>query len=155
MRLKLQNELRQLISAFFIDVKKEHWFGKEREMISRFAFTHLIKSKLLSPEQIGIEVRVKQVNTGGKKEVCKDLIIWKYPNQTVWSKENTPLCIMEWKHGNKKPSISDINWLRRFSKKHPACFGIAINIENKPYYAIQATMIENGQITDPEYLNQQ
>ena len=102
---KLKQELNRMLLECFSEMKIEKWFGKEREMINRFVFSKLVKNlgcckEFYDPAQIGIEVRVKQIRVG-KNEVCKDLVIWKYPSQTVWSEEKVPLCIIEWKHQNR------------------------------------------------------
>lgn len=141
---------------FIREIQEEKWFGKERELVSRFVFSKLVKnigccSEFTDPEQIGIEVRVSQV-TSGKKEVCKDLVIWKYKNQTKWSEDNVPICIIEWKHRNKEPYKYDIDWLKVYTEKYPTCFGISLNIENEKEYTISSVLIENGQVIDENWI---
>jgi hypothetical protein len=153
----LQHHLKRMLIEFLDEIKKEKWFGKERELISRFVFSKLVNNigcceNLYDTAQIGIEVRVKQITTNGKKEVCKDLVIWNQPNQTVWSSDKPPLCIMEWKHRNKKPSESDIKWLLKYSEANNSCFGIALNVENEKEYRLNAVLIENGKITDANWI---
>jgi hypothetical protein len=152
----LKTELLRMLLEFINEIEKEKWFGKERELVSRFVFSKLVKnvgccSEFFDTAQIGIEVRVKQI-AKGKDAVCKDLIIWRKSNQTYWSKENVPLCIMEWKHGNKKPSKYDIDWLQSYTKLHPACFGVALNIENTTDYELKAVLIANGEIEDGNWI---
>ena len=60
----LKDFLNKALVEFVDEIQQEKWFGKERELISRFAFTKLIglagKHPLfIDPAQIGIEVRVQ------------------------------------------------------------------------------------------------
>ena len=152
-----QKELNRMFVEFITEIEKEKWFGKERELVSRFVFSKLIKNigcckEFTDPAQIGIEVRVKQIRVG-KNEVCKDLVIWKYPSQTVWSEEKVPLCIIEWKHQNREPSEYDIKWLKAYTAINANCFGIALNINNNIEYTIKAVLIENGEVIDSDWIN--
>jgi len=107
--------------------------------------------------QISMETRVAQTlsdfNSRQKKQVCKDLIIWRKPNQNYWSESNIPLCIIEWKHNLLKPDNADINWLISFTRQDPECFGIALNVDTFPNYSLQAVKIEKGNITDGKWIN--
>ncbi|MGZ5244629.1 MAG: hypothetical protein ACXWEY_10890 [Bacteroidia bacterium] len=157
-----QNKLKELLIEFFEEIKAENWFGKEREMVSRFAFSKLVKNvgccdEFFDSAQIGIEVRVEQnpaddINLKQKNEVCKDLIIWQKPNQTFWSNPNIPLCIMQWKHNFHVPYMQDILWLKQFTQINPSCFGIALNIdldnERKRQLQLNATLIQSGSVTE-------
>jgi hypothetical protein len=150
----LKENIFRMLEEFIIEIKDEQWFGKERELVSRFAFSKLVSNigcceQLFHPAQITIEVRVKQVTKGKKvkNEVCKDLIIWGQPNQTVWGKNgeyNVPLCIMEWKHRNKSLYEKDVVWLEHYTASFNDCFGVALNVENEKKYEIQAVFVENG-----------
>lgn len=153
----LKEELKRMLLEFIEEIKNEKWFGKERELVSRFAFSKLVKnvnccSEFYDTGQVGIEVRVEQV-TAGKKEVCKDMIIWRRANQTVWSSNSAPLCIIEWKHGQQEPFQYDIDWLKEYTQKYSECFGIALNVENKKDYIMKAVLIENGEIIDNDWIN--
>ena len=154
---KLKLELNRMLLEYFSEIKMERWFGKEREIINRFVFSKLVINlrcckEFYNPAQIGIEVRVNQVKVG-KNKVCKDLVIWKYPNQTIWSEEKVPLCIMEWKHQNREPSEYDIEWLKAYTSINANCFGIALNINNNTEYTIKAVLIENGEVIDSDWIN--
>ena len=145
----LQQNILRMLNEFIIEIKNEQWFGKERELVSRFAFSKLVKNvgcceQLFDPAQIAIEVRVNQVKENGKKEVCKDLVIWGQPNQTVWSSNNIPLCIMEWKHRKKFPHEYDIEWLEKYTASYENCFGIALNVVNEGQYQLKAVLVEHG-----------
>jgi hypothetical protein len=152
----LKEELKRMLQEFIKEIEDDKWFGKERELVSRFTFSKLVKNIGCCPEfydasQLGIEVRVKQV-VEGKKEVCKDMLIWKTPNQTAWSEDNVPACIIEWKHRNKIPHQYDVDWLKEYTKKHPSCFGIALNVENENEYLLKAVLIEAGEVVDNNWI---
>jgi len=109
--------------------------GREREMISLYAFGHLVKSchpgtVLFDTAQIGIEVAVRQLARSTSeprrgKTVCKDLVIWRNPGMTLWKgKEclHEPLVVMEWKvnyslgnrqslAANQRGHAKDVEWL--------------------------------------------
>jgi len=156
------------IELFFKIIKTERWFGKEREIVSRFAFTNLLNlvkpnTKLYSPGQIGIEMRIKGVEGINKKpEVCKDLLIWKFPYQTVWSEDKAPIVIIQWKHWKKdnepKKDLEykeDIEFLQGYVKNHDTV-GIAVKIKiREPKigipkedddYSLEAALIEKGRV---------
>jgi hypothetical protein len=131
---ELDKVIRKSLRSFYRGISGG-WCGREREAISLFAFGHLAKNcspkTLLSLEQIGIEVAVRQLkpskkHKGRRSTVCKDLVIWPKPNMTLWSTngklKNEPLAVMEWKvnysfgrRAHKKNRLKhedDIDWLR-------------------------------------------
>ncbi|MBT8319251.1 MAG: hypothetical protein KJP01_03900 [Gramella sp.] len=150
--------LKHKLTEFFYEIQQNEWYGKERELVSRFAFSKLVSNinstpEFYDPAQIGIEVRVKQIEGIKKKEfVCKDLIIWKQPNSTAWTKHNIPIVIMEWKHNNGQPYNKDIQWLEEYTSINKSCFGIALNIDTKFKFQLSATLIENGRIKEENWL---
>lgn len=154
----MKDLLKKLLTEFFFEIQQDGWFGKEREMVSRFAFDKLVSNTNSIPEfysasQIGLEVRVKQLLGDNRKEfVCKDLILWKEPNSTAWTKNNVPLVIMEWKHNNGKPYKNDINWLAEYIDINKSCFGIAINIDTKKEYKLTATLLKKGKAKEENWL---
>lgn len=153
----LKELIKNLLIEFYEEIRAERWFGKERELVSRFAFSKLVKSvgkcdELQSTEQISIETRVKQVIEGGKNEVCKDMIIWREQNQTAWSENPVPLMIIEWKHGKKKPYPYDLEWLKTYTLQNSECIGLTVNIDNEENYRIHSTLIENGKLIDYEWI---
>ncbi|WP_026837068.1 hypothetical protein [Gillisia sp. JM1] len=154
----MKDFLKNILIEYFWELQKENWPGKERELVSRFAFSKLVKNinrcpEFYDPSQIGLEVRVKQNQGDNRKEfVCKDLIIWKKPNSNVWTKQNIPILIMEWKHNNFKPSEYDIKWLQEYTLQNQSCIGIAINIDNKKNYKLSSSLIENGEINEANWL---
>ncbi|WP_421808757.1 hypothetical protein [Flagellimonas sp.] len=154
----MEKLLKQALNEFFLEISNEKWPGKERELVSRFAFSTLVNKTGLIPEffdsgQIGLEVRVKQVPGENKKEfVCKDLVIWKEPNSNAWTTSKVPVAILEWKHNNGKPSKYDIDWLKEFTPINPDCIGIALNIDTKDKYKLTSTLIKNGMIHQENWI---
>lgn len=136
------------ILSFATTLKNEAWIGKEREIISRFVFSNLLRviqpnTAFYSSSQIGIEVRVKQTyqTDESKNEVCKDLVIWKTEYKTVFSDPyESPLLIVEWKYGIEYISNYDVEWLTNYIKIHPDTLEIAISINSD--YRVNAALIE-------------
>lgn len=84
---ELEVIVRRALGEFFAAIVQGGWRGREREAVSLFAFEFLApyagRSVLGSAAQIGIECAVPQVTAKGKKQVCKDLVIWPRPRMTV------------------------------------------------------------------------
>lgn len=153
---ELLNAVKQALIRFIEEIKMENWFGKEREIISRFAFTNLLEQTvtIIQPSQIGIEVRVRQITGKGKKEVCKDLVIWKFPFQTVWSKQSSvPMMIIEWKHNQGTPNQIDIEWLKQYTFMNSDCIGVAVNVDTNPEYRLVASLINNGVVKEEKWID--
>lgn len=80
--------LEQILREAFDSFAREHQDAvprcRERELVSRFAFGHLVPrcrpgTALFHPRQLGIEVAVPQRSGDGVRrqpDVCKDLVIW-------------------------------------------------------------------------------
>lgn len=153
---KLKTKLEQFID----EIHQERWYGKERELINRFVFNHLINmvengTDFYSPAQIAIEGRVKQnLHPGGnqKKEVCKDLVIWRQPNQTIWTGEEDPLIIIEWKF-NKDGQLyeKDIEWLKDYTRSNMTTKGVAVSIGKD--YTSRAVLISLGEVINENWIN--
>lgn len=154
----MEKLLKQALIDFFQEIAHEKWPGKERELVSRFAFSTLVNKTSIVPEyfnsaQIGLEVRVQQIPGENKKEfVCKDMVIWKEPNSNVWTRFNSPIAVIEWKHNNGRPSKYDVGWLQEFTKINTNCIGIAINIDNKESYNLNSALIKKGEVVDEKWL---
>jgi hypothetical protein len=127
--------IKDSLQSFYEDVGSLESSGREREMISLFAFGYLVKScrpktVLYDSTQIGIEVAVQQLprsasDPGRGSTVCKDIVIWHAPRMTLWKgkeRHNEPLVVMEWKvnyslgtrhsfAANRRGHAKDINWL--------------------------------------------
>jgi hypothetical protein len=123
--------------------RRNEWHGREREVISLYAFRFLVPrcrkgSALHHRNQIGIEVAVPQLQTPGKRRktyVCKDLVLWEEPYWTYWDavkkEERYPMAIMEWKTGKTQNSTDDEEWLRRYSRKRKNFSGYSVSINLK------------------------
>ncbi|MFN0012081.1 MAG: hypothetical protein ACKVS8_10600 [Phycisphaerales bacterium] len=130
------------------------WIGRERELVSLFAFGHLVplvspRSVLRSAAQIAIEVGVKQTlladptQARRKEYVCKDLVIWPGAFMTCWNgagePEQVPLAILEWKRGGYRTPLSprkpfshadhDQKWLMAYTKRFPGCVGYSVALD--------------------------
>ena len=133
----LEASIRDSLLKFAAHLTKTRWCGREREAVSLFAFGFLQKH-FENPTRIAIEGAVAQLDGRGKKQVCKDLVIWPEPGMTLWDDcwrlKNDPSCIFEWKVASKqshKPPCSnvDVEWLRAFSSTRPAFEGYAVGID--------------------------
>lgn len=155
---ELKDHFRRMLLEFIEEIEAAKWQGKEREIVSRFTFSKLIQNVGCCDEfhhaaQICIEGRVFQVTGSSKKHVCKDMVFWRQPFQTIFdSPTPVPLCIIEWKHRLKEPSDYDCDWLKKYTKRNPECFGIALTVENETRYRMRAILIENGEIEDPNWI---
>lgn len=116
-------------------LKNSNWYGRENEVVNIFAHKFLVESigrePLLSLDQIGIEVAVKQLYSNkGKELVRKDLVIWKHGDTSVWDEggkiSNNPLAIIEWKVNDIKKCNYDIKWLSEYTAMYPEviCFSV-------------------------------
>jgi hypothetical protein len=125
----------------WLDQRKD-WRGREREVISLYAFGFLgplcrEKSALHHPTQIGIEVAVPQLQLPGKRRktlVCKDLVLWSEPYMTCWEKENNErylMAIMEWKIGKTQKLSNDEEWLQEYSANRKNFSGYSVLINPK------------------------
>jgi hypothetical protein len=106
---KLDELIRECLLRIYDEIAPVEWRGREREIVSRFCFGHLIKR--YDPEYIGIEVAVPQLskdvllecNPKAKRpgqDVCKDIVIWREPRETTWNQNwkvtHEPLAVIEW-----------------------------------------------------------
>ena len=135
----------EAIVVVFGAVVRDGWRGREREAVSLFAFEFLVPhaggAALETASQIGIECAVPQVTDDGKRQVCKDLVIWPQPRMTVWDQQRRPTqvprMILEWKVAGhpttSKRTIeellrADIAWLEKFTSRYPDTLGVAVGI---------------------------
>lgn len=148
MQSLLDRCVQSALVSFANDTLTGSWLGRrEREAVSQFVFGHLLKEVsphgfIQDPAQIGIEFPVPQVNCDDsacdrrfKRQVCKDIVIWREPAMTCWDVNGfpniAPAAILEWKFGASKAHESDIEWLRQFTVKFPQTIGYAITA-NRP-----------------------
>jgi hypothetical protein len=88
--------IRQSLKDLVDDVFDRPWFGREREVVSLYAFGHLQRycregGVLSDPTQIVLEGAVPQLPGPNRKQlVCKDLVIWPKPRMTCWNEEQEP-----------------------------------------------------------------
>lgn len=149
-----------------------NWAGRrERELVSLFCFGHLIRrcqpgSVLHDPAQIGIEIAVPQIPgqqslTGkrlSKKQVCKDIVIWREPCQTCWDSSGKPtvrpISVIEWKHNEGPISQYDTEWLCGFSQKSEDFVGYAVRTDQGAgrKISLSCTRVFRGKQFD-EWLN--
>ncbi len=146
---------KRTLIAFTEHVDGTHWYGKEREMVSYYAFGFLLKecragSVLFDPAQIAIESRVQQIDLPGRKhQVCKDLCIWSEPGQTCWDEERkstiAPLMIMEWKDNTSKISAYDQQWLQQYSLHREVFIGLCVSLDlRSEAVRLNSTIARNG-----------
>lgn len=151
--LTLDRLIRRALDSLVSDLNGRPWRGRERELVSLFAFQHLLpvgatSGPALKPGQIGIEVAVPQHKPHGgrhrKANVCKDLVIWPAERMTAWmgsdSKPAYPLAVMEWKTLNdvgvaervtekRRQADTDAEWLVRATAIAPTMRGYAILVD--------------------------
>ena len=152
---ELEKIIKRTLTDFHAHVRDKKWYGKEREMVSFYAFGFLVPacrsgSVLHDPAQIGIEVRVPGVvGLNKKKQVCKDLLIWKDRGANCWNKAhesvNHPLMIMEWKDEGAGNSKYDLNWLKHFSRSRPDFVGLTVGMRiRKDAIQLQCAAVRKG-----------
>lgn len=141
--LQLDRLLRTSLAAFIADANAEHWQGKERDCVNRFAMGYLVCACgrhhfLQHPTQIGIEMAVAQPSrVGARPTAPKDLVIWRRPWSTCWDdNENAalaPLAVIEWKvsRGRKggRDTTHDAAWLRAFTRANPKSVGYSVALQ--------------------------
>lgn len=146
------------LDSLVSDLSGRPWRGRERELVSLFAFQHLlpvgaISRPALKPGQIGIEVAVPQHRPHGgrhrKANVCKDLVIWPAERMTTWMGSDStpayPLAAMEWKTLNdigvaervaakRREAEADAEWLKRATAIAPTMrgYGVLVDLRKRP-----------------------
>jgi len=154
----LEQTVRTSLNEFAQFLSDTTWRGRERELISLYAFGFLRKhckpkSVLHDPTQIGIEVAVPQIpRPNAKPQVSKDLVIWKNPGMTCWDSHGKPtrhpLAILEWKVGSRKGMKGDLKWLSEYSKERKGFVGFAIFCSASPSVSLKVTLVRRGRVTD-------
>jgi hypothetical protein len=149
------------------------WRGRENELVNLFAFGHLLPracppNGMLDPTQFAIEVALPQLPDWGKspkRDVRKDLIIWREPRITNWTKrenkESAALAVIEWKSLNnigikervaakKREHEGDIDWLRRTTARSASLSGYAIfaDLTSSPP-TLACTVVRSGEVAKP------
>ena len=153
----LETSIRESVLSFATHLTETRWQGREHEAVSLFAFGFLQKH-FENPTRIVIEGAVTQLGGRGKKQVCKDLVIWPEAGMNVWDDswqlKNDPTCIIEWKVASKrnhKPPCcdADVDWLRLFSSMRPMFEGYAIAVDlHRRDFLIRVTRVMAGKICE-------
>jgi hypothetical protein len=169
--MQLDSIVEAALRNFFHDISETGWRGREREMVSLFAFGHLLQfcgpqNALFDPAQIGIEVAVPQLNDrrGRKENVCKDLVIWPKPKMTCWDSTKHsrifPASVLEWKTLNPNDATpgrklklkefnTDVDWLMQTSKNLSDFTGFAILIDcGDVHPTLLAARVSRGQVEE-------
>ena len=165
----MQNELEAVLAAaltaFHRRIVVTGWRGREREAVSLFAFAELAAAcrddgPLFDAAQIGIEVAVPQIPGTGKRQVCKDLVIWPRPGMTCWDHDRVPSlapsAIIEWKangfpnaRSGSRNRSADRQWLSECTQIHPSTLGfVAVLLFRDTGVAMRVDRVTAGQITD-------
>jgi hypothetical protein len=156
----MTSELDWIIRRSLEDLAREvfsaKWFGRERELVSLYAFGHLLRycrpgHVLHHPAQIVLDGAVPQ-NPGPnrKPQVCKDLVLWSEPGMTCWSEEREPvwhpLAILEWKANRTRVSRYDVDWLSTFSRDRDDFLGYAVCLDLKQRrFRLSCTRVKLGE----------
>ncbi len=132
---------------------------REREVVSWFVTSALINkikkgTWLNDPSQIVVEAAVPQLPVYGKKQCCKDLVIWNKSFQTYWNEKFEavyhPAYIIEWKvvryWQRVKPSMNhDFEWLSAFSKVYnTVCISVNIEFKKGNEFVVEVITFLNG-----------
>jgi len=152
---ELEAIVKRSLTAFTEHVDRTHWYGKEREMVSYYAFGFLVKecragSALFDPAQIAIESRVPQIEgPKRKKQVCKDVCIWSEPGQNCWDADHkstvAPMLIMEWKYNTSKIFAYDQDWLEQYSFAREDFIGLCVSLDlRKDRIRLNTAVVRNG-----------
>jgi hypothetical protein len=159
---ELDEVIRQSLTEFGDEVFRRGWYGLEREAVSLYTFGFLVPQcqpgrTLHDPTQIGIEVRVRQLDEPGRKRrVTKDLVIWPAPWMNVWDAEKEPtqypVAILEWKVNERQVSGYDVDWLSKFSRDLDAFVGYAVCLDlRQRNFRLSCTRVHRGE-AQPEWL---
>lgn len=137
--------LYQDLSQTWDSMKEHSWWRREQELVSLFAFGHLVpifQRKGIDASILRIEGRVPQLQTEHHKNVraARDLVVWNDHLDTWWRPDCLPpVAVLEWKlstsRRTKRTAISsasnsvnaDIEWLK--SNCHLMGVGYSIFVE--------------------------
>ncbi len=138
--VELDTLLRRAFIGFAEDIRKDRWYGKERDCIQRFAMGYLVDACgthhfLQHPTQVGIEMPVaKPSEVGKRRSAPKDLVVWheKWPKvwDSQWNPSLTPLAVIEWKVSRGKKGGEnkdhDAKWLGSFTSDKQSSVGYSV-----------------------------
>ena len=149
----LDSVIKQTLTAFGRAILDTPWFGKEREAVSYYAFGFLAKAcepgtLLHDPGQLAIEGRIPGTRSHSKKQVCKDLVIWRAPGANCWEGPNkavhVPLAIIEWKADREAFYQEDIDKMVEYTTSYPGLLGIVVTFNSKKKTVLRAAKVMNG-----------
>ncbi|MGA2456103.1 MAG: hypothetical protein ABSF85_00815 [Terriglobales bacterium] len=129
---KLDVILREGLGSLYRELKSAPWYKREHEIVSLFAFGHLVRlliDQSIDVGQLDIEGRVPQewphrrARRTGKDRAQRDLVIWNRRGDGFWrvaGQPDRPFAVMEWKlsvSGKTRPATladyqDDIDWLQ-------------------------------------------
>jgi hypothetical protein len=172
------DELDEIVLAALRDVqvflRQSAWRGRENELVSLFAFGHLLRLGCrpkgpLEPTQIAIEVAVPQVSGWSSRQkavVRKDLVVWRAPAMTAWTEapiaQDPVLAVLEWTALNNVNGESlrtkklrkydlDVRWLSQATASRPSMSGYAILVDLVAPVTITCRLVRGGaEITPPQ-----
>jgi hypothetical protein len=137
MQKGLEKQIKMCLQSMAKYVSKSEWQGREREVVSLFAFGFLAPScrptrVLHHPGQIGLDVAVQQIDGDRRKKlVCKDIVLWDKRYKTCWDIKgeitNNPIAIIEWKARTDVISKYDEEWLKQYSRDRDDFIGFAVS----------------------------
>jgi len=92
------------LQSLLDDLADAPWFIREREVVNRFVFRHLIpqfQAEALDINQIGIEIPVQVFpeDDDHKPGVYADVVVWPHAKATTW-RTCKPLARIEWKNAS-------------------------------------------------------
>lgn len=153
----LLSVVRRTLSLFALEIRLGHWYGKEREAVSYYAFGFLVRAckrgtELHDPGQIAIESRIPGGPLNVKNEVCKDLAVWKKPGANCWNETREsvhyPMLVMEWKVGRERFSPYDLEHLKSLTAHAPGMTGVAVTLQMGERYLLRAALVTNGTVQE-------
>ena len=163
---ELDRIIQRSLSDFVDAITRDRWSGRrEREAISLYVMAHLQHEAkrgrvLYDPLQIAIEFPIRQIaaekqtaisrRKGAKREVAKDVMIWREPKMTTWTRDgrshHAPLAILEWKFGRVSPFEDDVRWLEEYAIEHPGCVGYAVSLhrDKRGIFSVNVARVARG-----------
>ncbi len=149
----LNDIIHSTLTQFAYTILHTHWYGKEREAVSYYAFHFLAKAAkpgtpFFDVGQLAMEGRMPGGPLNTKKQVCKDLVIWPEPGANCWNERREavhyPLAVMEWKANSSTFFAYDLEHLASLTNHAPGMLGIVVTFDAKKKEVIRAAKVLNG-----------
>jgi len=101
---EFESMFRAGLQSLVKDLSDAPWFIRERDVVNRFVFRHLVplfQENGWDINQIGIEipVRVSPLSDKHRPGVYGDIVVWPHERATSW-RRCKPLARIEWKHAS-------------------------------------------------------